>query len=97
MHFKQLQIQCIHGLYQRIYGFYLANNADVVVGTGTDEAIFLHHSAGKNPYFNLFSFSVSNSEADGWIFMLIAHGIAPFVLAVAAGVNGNQITIGIYS
>lgn len=31
----------------------------------TDEVIFLHHSAGKNPGFDLFSVSVSNSEADG--------------------------------
>ena len=49
------------------------------VDAGTDKVIFLHHSAGKNPGFDLFSFSVSYSEADGWIFMLIAHGNAPFV------------------
>ena len=49
------------------------------IDTRTDEVIFLHHSAGKNTGFNLFSFSVSNSETDGWIFMLIAHGNAPFV------------------
>ena len=45
----------------------------------------------------MFSFSVSNSEADGWIFMLIAHGNAPFVLAVAAGVIDNLTATGIYS
>ena len=47
--------------------------------------------------FDLFSFSVSNSETDGWIFMLIAHGKAPFVLAVAAGVTDNLTATGIYS
>lgn len=54
-----------------IYGFFLANDADAVVDAGTDKIIFLHHSAGKNTGFDLFSLSVSNSEADGWIFMLI--------------------------
>ena len=50
-----------------------------IIFAGTDEVIFLYHSAGKNTCFDLFSFSVSYSEADGWIFMLIAHGNAPFV------------------
>ena len=84
-------------MHQRIYGFFLTNNADSVLDAGTDEVIFLHHSAGKNTGFNLFSFSVSNSEADGWIFMLIAHGNAPFVLAVAGGVIDNLTATGIYS
>ena len=79
-----------------IYSFFLANNADVVVDAGTDEVIFLHHSAGKNTGFYLFSFSVSDSEADGWIFMLIVHGKAPFVLAVATGVIDNLTATGIY-
>ena len=69
----------------------------MVVDAGTDKVIFLHHSAGKNPGFDLFSFSVSNSEADGWIFMLIAHGNAPFDLVVAAGVIDNLTATGIYS
>ena len=47
--------------------------------------------------FNLFPFSVSDSEAEGWVFMLIAHGNAPFVLAVAAGVIDNLTATGIYS
>lgn len=34
-------IKCIDGLYQRIYGFFLANNADAIVDAGTDEVIFL--------------------------------------------------------
>lgn len=80
-----------------IYGFFPANNADAVVDAGTNKVIFLHHSAGKDPGFNLFSFSVSNSEADGWIFVFIAHGNAPFVLAVAAGVTDTLIATGIYS
>ena len=86
-----------YSLYQRIYSFLLTNNADVVVDAGTDKVIFLHHSAGKNPGFDLFSFSVSNSEADGWIFMLIAHGNAPFDLVVAAGVIDNLTATRIYS
>lgn len=45
----------------------------------TDKVIFFHHSAGKNPGFNLFAFSIRNSETDGWIFVLIAHSFAPFV------------------
>lgn len=59
--------------------------------------IFLHHSAGKNTGFNLFSFSASNSKTDGWIFMLIALGFAPFVLVVAAGTIDNLTATGIYS
>lgn len=66
--------------FEMAYSFFLTNNADAVIDAGTDKIIFLHHSAGKNLGFNLFSFSVSNSESDGWIFMLIAHGNAPFVL-----------------
>lgn len=77
--------------------WFLSNNADAVVDTGTDKVIFLHHSAGKNPGFDLFSLSVSNSKADGWVFMLIAHGNAPFILAVAAGVIDNLTATGIYS
>ena len=69
----------------------------VIADTGTDKVIFLHHSAGKNTCFDLFSLSVSNSEADGWIFMFIAHGNAPFVLAVAEGVIDNMTATGIYS
>ena len=80
--------QCVHGLYQRIYSFLFADNADMIIDAGTHEVIFLHHSAGKNACLNLFAFSVSDSETDGWIFMFVAHGNAPFVLnvAVAAGV-----------
>lgn len=74
-----------------------ANNADAVVDAGTNKVIFLHHSAGKNTCFDLFPLSVSNSETDGCIFMLIAHGNAPFVLAVAAGVIDNLTATEIYS
>lgn len=69
-----------------MYGFFLAYNADAVVDAGTDEVIFLHHSAGKNTGFNLFAFSFGNSEADGFVFMSVAHGNAPFILGVAADV-----------
>lgn len=63
-----------------IYSFFLANNADVVVDAGTDEVIFLHHSTGKNTCFDLFPFSIRNSKTDSWVFMLVTHGNAPFVL-----------------
>lgn len=86
MHIQQFQVQSVHRLYQRIYGFFLAHNADAVVNAGTDEVIFLHHSAGNNTDFDLFAFSFGNSEADGFIFMFATHGKAPFILGVAAGV-----------
>lgn len=57
-----MQIQCIYGLYQRIYRFLLTDNADAVVDAGTDEVIFLHQSTGKNTGFDLFSFRISNSD-----------------------------------
>lgn len=94
--FQVIADTCIYSLHQRIYSFFLTNNTDVVVDAGTNKVIFLHHSTGKNPGFNLFSFSVSNSEIDGWIFMLIAHGNAPFVLVVAAGVIDNLTATRIY-
>ena len=93
----QVIAEGIYGLYQRIYRFLLTDNADAVVDAGTNKVIFLHHSTGKNTGFNLFSLSVSNSEADGWIFMLIAHGNAPFVLFVAVGAIDNLAATGIYS
>ena len=92
-----LKIQSIHGLYQRIYSFLLADNADAVVDAGTDEVILFLHSAGKNACFNLFAFSIRNSETDGWIFMLIAHSFAPFVVGVAAGAINNLVATEIYS
>ena len=79
-----MQVQSIHSLYQRIYDFFLANNADAVVNTGTDD---VHHSAGKNTSFNLLAFSFGNSETDGFVFMFAAHGNAPFILGVVAGVR----------
>lgn len=84
---QQLQVQSIHSLYQRIYDFFLANNADAVVNTGTDDVIYLHHSAGKNTSFNLLAFSFGNSETDGFVFVFAAHGNAPFILGVVAGVR----------
>ncbi len=58
----------------------------MVIDAGTDKVIFLHHSAGKNTGFDLFAFSIGYSEADGWIFMFVAHGNASFILGVAAAV-----------
>lgn len=52
----------------RIYDFFLANNADAVVNTGTDDVIYLHHFAGKNTSFNLLVFSFGDSETDGFCF-----------------------------
>ncbi len=40
---------------------------------------------------NWFPLSISNSEADCWIFVFVAHGNAPFILGVAAGVIDNLI------
>lgn len=38
-------------IYDNLYGFFLTNIADKVADTGTDEVIFLQHSAGKNLSF----------------------------------------------
>lgn len=54
---------------------------------GTDEVIFLHHSTGSDASFNLFTFSIRNSKTDSWVFMLVTHGKAPFLL------NGSRVTI----
>lgn len=35
----------------------------------------------------MFTFSIRNSKTDSWVFMLVAHGNAPFVL------NGNRVMI----
>ena len=51
----------------------------------------------KDACFNLFAFSIRNSETDGWIFMLIAHSYAPFIVGVAVGVIDYLIATGIYS
>ena len=80
-----MQVQSIHSLYQRIYDFFLANNADAVVNTGTDDVIYLHHFAGKNTSFNLLVFSFGDSETDGFLFT--AHDNALFILGVVAGVR----------
>ncbi len=47
---------------------------------GTGEVIFLHHSTGKNTCFDLFPFSIRNSKTYSWVFVLVTHGNAPFVL-----------------
>ena len=85
LHFKQLQIQSINSLHKRIYGFFLAYNADSVIYAGTDKVIFLHHTAGKDMGFNLSAFSIADSKTYCWTFVLIAHRKAPFIVGVAAG------------
>ena len=42
-------------MYKRIYGFFLADNADAVIDAGTDKVIFLHHAAGKDTSFDLLA------------------------------------------
>lgn len=93
LHFKQLQIQSINSLYKRIYSFFLADNADAVIDAGTDKVIFFHHAIGKDAGFDLFAFSIADSKTYSWMFMLIAHRKAPFIVGVAAGtVNHPQAT-----
>ena len=91
----------IHRLYQWIYSFVLAYNADTIVDAGADEVILFFQSAGKNACFNLFTFSIRNSEADSWILMCIAHSNAhsnaPFVEGVVTGMIDNLIATRIYS
>ena len=66
---------------------FLTNNTNAVVNAGTDEVIFLHHSTGSDVRFDLFTFSIKNSKTDSWVFMLVTHGNAPFVL------NGSKVMI----
>jgi len=80
-----LKIQSIDSLYKRIYGFFLAGNADAVIDAGTDKIIFLHHAAGKDAGLDLLAFSFADSKTYSWMFVLIAHGKAPFIVGVAAG------------
>ena len=80
-----MQIQSINSLYKRIYGFFLANNADVVIDARTDKVIFLHHAVSKNTGFDLLAFSIADSKTYSWMFVLIAHRKAPFIVGVAAG------------
>ncbi len=46
-------------------------------------------STGKDAGFDLFVFSITDSKTYSWVFMLIAHGKAPFIVGVAAGVIDN--------
>ena len=45
-----------------IYGFFLANNADAVIEARKDKVILLHHAAGKDMGFDLFTFSIADSK-----------------------------------
>ena len=45
----------------------------------------LHHTAGKDTGFNLFAFSIADSKTYSWMFVLIAHRKAPFIVGVAVG------------
>lgn len=68
-----------------IYGFFLANNADAVIEARKDKVILLHHAAGKDTGFDLLAFSIADSKTYSWMFVLIAHRKAPFIVGVAAG------------
>ena len=83
--FQVIADMCINSLYKRIYGFFLADNADAVIDAGTDKVIFLHHAAGKDAGFDLLAFSIADSKTYSWMFVLIAHDKAPFIVGVAAG------------
>ena len=80
-----MKIQSIDSLYKRIDSFFLADNADAVIDAGTDKVIFLHHAAGKDAGFDLLAFSIADSKTYSWMFVLIAHDKAPFIVGVAAG------------
>ncbi len=55
--------------------------------------IFFHHATGRDAGFDLFAFSIADSKTYSWMFMLIAHRKAPFIVGVAAGtVNHQQAT-----
>lgn len=97
LHFEYLQVQGIYSLYQRIYGFFFADNADMIIDAGTHEVILLYHSASKNACLDLFAFSIGDSETNGWIFMFVAHDNAPFILGVAAGIVDSLTVSWIYS
>lgn len=86
LHFKQLQIQSINSLHKWIYVFFIAYNADAVIDAGADKVIFLHHTAGKDAGFDLLVFSITDSKTHSWMFVLIAHDKAPFIVGVAAGI-----------
>ena len=45
-----------------IYGFFLANNADAVIEARKDKVILLHHAAGKDMGFDLFTFRIADSK-----------------------------------
>ena len=84
-------------MYKRIYSFFLADNADAVIDAGTDKVIFLHHAAGKDTSFDLFAFSIADSKTYSWVFVLIAHRKAPFIVGVAAGIVKHPHTTFDYS
>ena len=67
------------------FTFFLADNADAVIDAGTDKVIFFHHATGKNAGLDLLAFSIAYSKTYSWMFVLIAHRKAPFIVGVAAG------------
>lgn len=83
--YYQCRMESIDSLYKRIDSFFLADNADAVIDAGTDKVIFFHHAAGKDAGFDLFTFSITDSKTYSWVFVLIAHRKAPFIVGVAAG------------
>ena len=45
----------------------------------------LHHAAGKDTGFDLLAFRIADSKTYSWMFVLIAHRKAPFIVGVVAG------------
>ena len=50
-----------------------------------DKVILLNHATGKNAGFDLLASSIAYSKTYSWMFVLIAHRKAPFIVGVAAG------------
>ena len=68
----------------------LADNADAVIDAGSNKVIFLHHTTGKNAGFDLLAFSIADSKTYSWMFVLIAHRKAPFIVGASAGTVKHQ-------
>ena len=62
-----------------------ADNTDAVIDAGMEKVIFLHHAAGKDTVFDLFAFSIVDFKNYSWMFVLIAHRKAPFIVGAVAG------------
>ena len=83
--FENNSIQSINSLHKRMYGSFLASNADAIIDAGMEKVIVLHHAAGKDAGFDLFALSVTDSKTYSGVFVWIVHGKDHFIVGVAAG------------